>query len=103
MAAAFLILSYVLTGALHGFCGLDVTAPSGSSQVTEVAANSVQVPDHGMVVDHHCHGCFSVSVPAPPKSSLRAIEPKVAVRYLAPAPLADVVRGLDPPPPKSLT
>jgi hypothetical protein len=56
----------------------------------------------GVAAEHHCHGCFSVSVPTPLLASA-AIEPKAAT---IPQPLlrnSDLVPGIDTPPPKLLT
>lgn len=96
-------MAYLLSGALHEFLDMDVTAPGGGRFV--VVMSSTKDSDTSgktAVAEHHCHGCFSVSVPAPVPASV-AIEPKVAV---IPTPLSgnsDLVRGIDTPPPKILT
>lgn len=92
---------YLLSGALHEFLDMDVTAPGGNV-VVEMSSTKDTDTSGKTVGEHHCHGCFSVSVPAPVTASAM-IEPQVAV---IPPPLSgnsDLVRGIDTPPPKLLT
>jgi hypothetical protein len=101
IAIVFLVAAYLLSGALHEFFHVDVTAPEGRIVVS-------MLPDHtdtsgpGMVAEHHCHGCFPVSLPSPPALSM-TIEPEAAAipRVLSQA--SDLVPGIDTPPPKRLT
>jgi len=86
---------------LHGVCDLDVTNPS-SNVLISMDGKSTGHSEKGSVADHHCHGCFSVSVPFPAVAAI-AVMPAVEV-----VPVVEVVRrglppGIDPPPPKSLT
>jgi hypothetical protein len=101
IAVVFLIVAYLLSGALHHCLDIDVTAPGGRIVVS-------MTPDHtdtngpGMVADHHCHGCFPVSLPSPPLLAVtiapeRAVIPKVLSRA------SDLGPGIDTPPPKLLT
>jgi hypothetical protein len=58
--------------------------------------------EKGTAAEHHCHGCFSVSLPAP--GTVDAILTRVTDALV----LRDVQRsglppGIDPPPPKFLT
>lgn len=100
----FVLAMYVLTGLLHGACDLDVTNPSGQSTVAKIATtlDDTTHRDRGLVADHHCHGCFSVSIPAAPQPVFVAAVPKGRVLGLAAIPLVEAARGLDPPPPKFL-
>jgi hypothetical protein len=96
-------VAYLLSGALHEFLDMDVTAPGGG-RVVVVMSSTKDADTSGKTVggEHHCHGCFSVSVAAPVLHSA-TIEPKVAV---IPPPLSgnsDLVRGIDTPPPKLQT
>lgn len=103
VVSACLVVMYLLSGALHGILDVDVANPSGSSMIVVADGKSSQSPERGMVQEHHCHGCFSVSVPAPVQQTAFVVEPKIAELLRSTAPLSDTVRGLDPPPPKSLT
>ncbi|WP_439406910.1 hypothetical protein ACNJX9_36275 [Bradyrhizobium sp. DASA03076] len=92
---------YLVAGALHGVCDLDVTN-SSSKSVISLAEKGAGHSDKGSLPDHHCHGCFSVSVPAPVVAAV-ALMPTVKV-----VPTLQLVRrglppGIDPPPPKFLT
>ena len=101
MLAVLLVGIYLLAGALHGFCDLDVSNASGGEVAWSVDKDAGQT-GKGAVAEHHCHGCFSVFVPAP-ATVAAGVEP--ASKMI----LAHVVvrRGLSPgidlPPPKSLT
>lgn len=101
-AMAMLVVGmYLVAGLLHGVCDLDVTNPS-SNVLISMDGKSTGHSEKGSVADHHCHGCFSVSVPFPAVAAI-AVMPAVEV-----VPVVEVVRrglppGIDPPPPKSLT
>ena len=90
----------LLAGALHGLYDLDVASPSGT---TIASTNKDGAPsEKGIAADHHCHGCFSVSMPAPMTAAADlkpardiVIPLEIQRRGLAP--------GIDPPPPKFLT
>ncbi|ULL01617.1 hypothetical protein [Bradyrhizobium sp. I71] len=97
-------MAYLLPGILHGFVDVDVADRYGSSTtIFLMDGKSSQSSERGLVADHHCHGCFSVSVPAPAQQAELAPGLKVAELPKSAAPLYGNVRGLDPPPPKSLT
>lgn len=53
---------YLLSGTLHGLHDLDVTNPSGHSEIASVLDTSAGHADHKALAGHHCHGCFSVTV-----------------------------------------
>jgi hypothetical protein len=97
----FLIVAYLLSGALHHCFDIDVTAPGGRI-VVSMTTDHTDTNRPGMVADHHCHGCFPVSLPSPPLLAVtiapeRAVIPKVLSRA------SDLVPGIDTPPPKLLT
>jgi hypothetical protein len=100
-AVVFLIVAYLLSGALHHCFDIDVTAPEGRIVVS-------MTPDHadtngpGMVADHHCHGCFSVSLPSPPLLAV-TITPESAAIPKVLSRASDLVPSIDTPPPKRLT
>jgi hypothetical protein len=95
-----MLATYIFGGAMHGLCGLDVTNSSGASLVS-LAEKGVNHSDKGVVAEQHCHGCFSVSIPAPiVAGAFTEIATRHVVRH-------DVARrglppGIDPPPPKYL-
>ncbi|WP_438274492.1 hypothetical protein [Nitrobacter sp.] len=101
IAVVFLIVAYLLSGALHQCFDIDVTAPEGRIVVS-------MTPDHadtngpGMVADHHCHGCFPVSLPSPPLLAV-TIAPEGAAIPKVLSHASDLVPGIDTPPPKRLT
>jgi hypothetical protein len=100
LIAVLVLMAYVVGGALHSYCGLDVAVPSGESIVALVNSHAHDAqPDEDIVAGHHCHGCFSVSMPAPLgvaaplKMQPRPVLSREIVRSGAEA-------GIDPPPPK---
>ncbi|MEW6644245.1 MAG: hypothetical protein AB1586_27315 [Pseudomonadota bacterium] len=103
--AGLCVLVYLVAGALHGACDLDVTTPAaGGMLVMSMAPDaSADLADKATVGDHHCHGCFSVSVPAPSQAGLAQRDDARPVRF-APEPMRlGAVPLLDTPPPKHLT
>ena len=102
IAAVFLIVAYLLSGALHEFLDMDVTAPGGSIVAAMSSTKDADTSGKTIAGEHHCHGCFPVSVPAPVLASA-AIEPKVAVVSPPLSGNSDLVRGIDTPPPKLLS
>jgi hypothetical protein len=102
IAVVCVMLAYLLTGALH-VCHLDVAAPASNTTIVSMPVSPDSQPsDHALAADHHCHGCFSIAVPAPAVLAIRA-EPAKS----RPSPLRTHVAGLTPnidtPPPKHLT
>jgi hypothetical protein len=99
--AMFVLGMYLIGGVLHGVCDLDVTNSSGKA-VISLLDKSTGHPENGGTAEHHCHGCFSVSVPAPVTVSAVDVMPTVKV-----VPALQVARrglppGIDLPPPKFL-
>ncbi|WP_407175161.1 hypothetical protein [Bradyrhizobium sp. STM 3562] len=95
-----LTLVYLLAGALHGVCGLDVTNPSGGMVVSDIAKGE-EHRDKGVAAEHHCHGCFSVSVPSPVQAWMN-LAPRSAPILQRTMRLSGLVPGIDTPPPKHL-
>jgi hypothetical protein len=96
------MMVYLLAGALHGLCDLDVTNPSGTAVIAMAAANDTDGAGKGTATEHHCHGCFLVSMPAPVLASA-TIEPGAAVIPQQLSRGSDLVLGMDTPPPKLRT
>ena len=99
--AALVLIAYIVSGVLHGVYDVDVTNPSGQTVISLLKSKTGQ-SDKGAIVEHHCHGCFSVSVPnsVGPVVVLKPARKMVAARS---AELRVVHSGIDPPPPKFLT
>lgn len=103
IAALCVLLAYLLTGALHATCHLDVVAPdSGATTISMPVTADNHHAGHALAADHHCHGCFSITVPAPVMLAART-EP-VASRPTPPRThVASLTPSIDTPPPKHLT
>ncbi len=98
--AALVLAMYVFAGSLHAFHDFDVANPSGKVIVSINKDGSQS--EKGIAAEHHCHGCFSVSIPAPvtAEAAITLVRDVLVLR--------DVQRrglppGIDPPPPKFLT
>lgn len=97
---ALLILGiYLLAGVLHGVCDFDVTSSPGRT-VISLSDTSRGTSEHG-IISHHCHGCFSVSMPAPVLVA-RTIEPAREVIVAHVVLRRGLSPGIDLPPPKIL-
>ena len=92
---------YLIAGALHGGCNLDVVS-SSSKIVFTLVDDGAGHSDRGALTDHHCHGCFSVSVPTPTIAAIEVM-PTVEMRPALQVARQGLPPGIDPPPPKSLT
>ncbi|CAN5198782.1 hypothetical protein BH10PSE11_BH10PSE11_38600 [soil metagenome] len=102
IAIVLMMAVYLLASALHSACDLDVTNPTGNDIVTLATAKNVDGVGKGLAIEHHCHGCFSVSLPATALSAV-AIEHK-SIRPVQPRSLgAGLIPGIDTPPPRFLT
>jgi hypothetical protein len=101
LMAACIMVAYLLSGAMHGLCDLDVTNPSGKSEIASLLGNKAGHSEHKGLAEHHCHGCFSVALPQPVLSVV-VLELSGAPNWTLPA----AIVGLDPdteaPPPKHL-
>jgi hypothetical protein len=103
VVAVLVATMYLLAGVLHGAHDIDVTSPSGGSEMALMLDNgSSGHSDHKAIGGHHCHGCFSVAVAQPVLAS--AGTDLVAA---TPVPHHPVLSGIAPdtdsPPPKHLT
>ena len=101
LMTVFVLALYLLTGAIHEFCGFDATKSAGTT-IVSMAGSDNEHSEHGAAADHHCHGCFSVSMPAPVVAAA-SIELVRRLIVLHDVKLGDRATGLDPPPPKFLT
>jgi hypothetical protein len=102
IAALCVVLAYLLTSALH-VCQSDVTAPaSGATTMSMPVTADNHSAGHALAADHHCHGCFSVAVPAPAMLAARA-EPAVSRPSQPQTHVASLAPSIDTPPPKHLT
>lgn len=104
MMAVLCTLVYLLAGALHGACDIDVTKPAlqGIAVMTAASDADHSAADKALIADHHCHGCFSVSIATPVTASapIAFAAPIVAVAqpdHVGTAPM------LETPPPRHLT
>ena len=102
IAVLFLMVAYLVSGVLHGLMDIDVTAPGGRSVMAMSSTKDMDTSGKGTAVEHHCHGCFSVSVPTP-LMAVAAIEPKVATLAQPSSHSSGLIPGIDTPPPKLLT
>jgi len=93
------LMVYLCVGALHGLCDLELSKPSGSVAVSLVQEGTGH-SDTGLVADHHCHGCFSVSVPAPITSATISEMP-MKLSFRQDADRRGFFGGIDLPPPKA--
>ncbi|CUU18093.1 hypothetical protein BjapCC829_26065 [Bradyrhizobium barranii] len=103
LLAACLAISYLLSGALHGAHDIDVTSPSGGSEIASIVEDgSAGHGDHKAFGGHHCHGCFSVAVAQPlqPGSAADIVAAPIPQREPA---LLGIAPDTDSPPPKHLT
>ncbi|WP_244422166.1 hypothetical protein [Bradyrhizobium sp. ORS 285] len=101
IAALCVIAAYLLAGALHGACDLDVAhASSGKPEIAALLDHAGHSDQRG-VADHHCHGCFSVSVP---QLQLAAVPADIVAATDWPIPVlrAGILSDAESPPPKHL-
>lgn len=95
-----MLMMYVMAGALHGICDLDVANNSGSSIVASIKKN-INQPEKGLIAEHHCHGCFSIVVPAPIVTAV-VVEPTFKVIVATNTARRELSLSIEPPPPKIL-
>ena len=103
LVAVFVAVMYLLSGVLHGAHDIDVTSPSGGSEIASILDNgSTGHDDHKAPGGHHCHGCFSVAVAQPLQSA--AVAELVAATLVPHQPvLTGIAPDTDSPPPKHQT
>ena len=103
LMAVFVAVMYLLSGALHGAHDIDVTSPSGGSEIASILdSGSTGHGDHKAISGHHCHGCFSVAFTQLVQSDAPRDIVAAPVPQRAPA-LIGVAPDTDSPPPKHLT
>ena len=97
------MLVYLVAGALHGACDIDVTnpAPPGMAMMSAASDASHGAADKAVIADHHCHGCFSVSVAARVVTSAPVMFAGPILALTQPD-LVGAAPMLDTPPPKHL-
>lgn len=100
--ALFVLTIYLLGGVAHGLCDLDVTNMPGDAVISLADKGGAGHSDKGAIADHHCHGCFSVSIPSPAIGPADVI-PTVKVMAVREFGRRGLPPGIDPPPPKFLT
>ncbi|EAQ35593.1 hypothetical protein NB311A_17494 [Nitrobacter sp. Nb-311A] len=99
-AAVFLIVTYLLSGMLHQSFDVDVTSPAGQIVLSTASVPTDPNAPPGIHADHHCHGCFPVSLQDPPSLAVM-IEHHAATVPQGLTQASDLVPGIDTPPPKS--
>jgi hypothetical protein len=103
LLAVLVAVMYLLSGVLHGVHDIDVTSPSGGSEIATILdEGAAGHGDHNALGGHHCHGCFSVAVVQPlPASAAADI---IAAPVAQPQPtLVGIAPDTTSPPPKHLT
>ncbi|OAE97505.1 hypothetical protein AYJ54_35325 [Bradyrhizobium centrolobii] len=103
LLAVLIAITYLLAGVLHGAHDIDVTSPSGGSEIASILDDGLAGHgDHKALAGHHCHGCFLVAVIQPVQPDAVAELP-AASRLPLQAALAGIAPDTDSPPPKHLT
>jgi len=95
------MIAYLLAGALHGVCDLDVTNPAGHT-ISLSADDGAHPSGKAVAGEHHCHACFAVAAPRPVQVATR-VQPNAAIMPRTVSRDSGLVPGLEPPPPKSVT
>jgi hypothetical protein len=101
IATLCVMLAYLLAGALHGACDLDLADHSAGKREIASVVDKVGHSDQRGITDHHCHGCFSVTVPQLQLASVPA-EIVAATDWPIPVLRAGVLSESESPPPKNL-
>ena len=99
LLSVLIAVVYLLAGALHGACDVDVTTPGGGSEIAAVLDGATGHGDHKAIGGHHCHGCFSLTVAQPAPSTAAAALVSAPNPQQAPR-LAGIVPDTDSPPPR---
>jgi hypothetical protein len=98
---AFVLAVYLIGGAVHGLCGLDVTNPSLET-IMSAADKGADHSDMGTVADNHCHGCFfMMAEPLVITAKPLAVVARTVASYDTEH--RGLPRAIDPRPPKFLT
>jgi hypothetical protein len=103
LLAVLVAVSYLFAGAVHGLCDIDVTSPSGGSEIASVLEDSsAGHAEHKALAGHHCHGCFSVAIAQSLHSTTAADVIAGPVAQQEPT-LVGIAPDTTSPPPKHLT
>ena len=103
LMAVLVAVMYLLSGVLHGAHDIDVTSPSGGSEIASILDDSATGHgDHKTAGGHHCHGCFSIAVAQPMQSGAAADIVAAPIAQREPA-LIGIAPDTDFPPPKHPT
>jgi hypothetical protein len=103
IAAVVVMLLFLCSGAVHACFDIDVAHPAGTLSVAALSNSGHDSShEHGLGADHHCHGCFSVAVPAPVHVAA-AVAPIWRVVVQPHVHMTGQSPGTDTPPPKRLT
>lgn len=104
LAVLFVSATYLFSGIAHAFNDFDADESQARIGIEMLSALSdvIKHVKDSPGARHHCHGCFSASIPAQPMAELTAVELDEIVVGWDVSPLIGRTRGLDPPPPKSL-
>lgn len=102
LVAVLVAIMYLLSGVLHGAHDIDVTSPSGGSEIASILDNGSGHGDHKALGGHHCHGCFSIAVTQSAQPDVAAAIVAAPVAQRAPA-LIGIAPDTDSRPPKQLT
>ena len=93
LLAACLAISYLLSGVLHTCQCIDVTNPSGGSEIAAIVwSRFCGHSDHKALGGHHCHGCFSVAVAQPLQPDAMSEFVAASIRHAEPALVGIVAR-----------
>jgi hypothetical protein len=102
IASVCLIIAFLFAGAFHTLIDREAAIPSG----VEVSIGSVAtIPagtDSAIVADHHCHGCFAVSISTPLAPST-VISSDASPSFPLCALVDGITSSIEPPPPRFLT
>ncbi|UPK24205.1 hypothetical protein [Bradyrhizobium sp. 195] len=102
LLAVLVAVTYLFAGAAHGLCDIDVTSPSGGSEIASfVDDGSAGHGDHKALAGHHCHGCFSVAIAQPLHSATTAGVIAAPVAQRQPM-LVGIAPDTTSPPPKPI-
>ncbi|UVO40470.1 hypothetical protein KUL72_17565 [Bradyrhizobium arachidis] len=100
--AVLVATMYLFSGLLHGAHDIDVTSPSGGSEIASLLDTGFDGHgDHKALGGHHCHGCFSIAVAQSVQSEVAADIVTAPVMQRVPA-LVGVPPDTDSRPPKPL-
>jgi hypothetical protein len=103
LLAVLVAVMYLLSGVLHGAHDIDVTSPSGGSEIASILdGGAADHSDHKTLGGHHCHGCFSVAVVQPLHAGAAADIIAAPVAQQQPT-LVGIAPDTTSPPPKHLT